>query len=108
MKKRSYETRICEVEHGSFTPLIFSPTGGMANKAYTFYKHLASLLLVKWDEHYAAVMGWIRCCLSLSLLHFSIWCLRASWSSIGSFGCFVLATSVELVQAETGLSSCND
>ena len=32
-KKRLYEARIREVEHSSFTPLIFSATGGMANKA---------------------------------------------------------------------------
>ena len=44
MKKRSYEDRIREVEHSSFTPLIFSATGGMAHEASTFYKRFASLL----------------------------------------------------------------
>ena len=56
MKKRSYEARIREVGHGSFTPLIFSATGGMADKAHVFYRHLASLLSNKWNENYAAVM----------------------------------------------------
>ena len=68
MKKRSYEARIREVEHGSFTPLIFSAMGGMADKAHVFYKRLASLLSDEWNENYAAVMEWIRCCLSFSLL----------------------------------------
>ena len=35
---------IREVEHVTFTPLIFSATGGMADEACAFYKHLASLL----------------------------------------------------------------
>ena len=43
-KKCSYETRICEIEHGSFNQLIFSATGGMTDKAIVFYNHLASLL----------------------------------------------------------------
>ena len=30
-KKRHYEQRVREVEHASFTPLVFSATGGMAN-----------------------------------------------------------------------------
>ena len=30
MKKRSYQTRIREVEHGTFTPLVFSATSGIA------------------------------------------------------------------------------
>ena len=43
-KKRSYECRICEIEHGTFTPLVFSATGGMAVEANIFYKRLASVL----------------------------------------------------------------
>ena len=78
---------------------------GMVDEAYAFYKRLASLLSDKWNENYATVMGWIRCCLSFSLLRSAIRCLRGSWSSASMFGCPVLATSVELVQAETGLSS---
>ena len=88
-------------------PLIFSAMGGMADEAHAFYKYLASLLLDKWNENYAAV-GWIRCCLSFSLLRSAIRCLKGSWSSSGSFGCPVLATSVELVQAKIRFSSSTD
>ena len=62
MKKHFYQARIREVEHGTFTPLIFSVTGGMS----ALYKHLASLLSDRWTEHYAAVMGWLKYCLSFS------------------------------------------
>ncbi|XP_065893485.1 uncharacterized protein [Dysidea avara] len=37
-KKRKYEERIREVEHGSFLPLIFSCTGGMGPLATVVYK----------------------------------------------------------------------
>ena len=71
-KKCSYKTRIREIEDGSFTPLIFSATGGMADEATVFYKHLASLLSNKWDTLYAAAMGWVRCYLSFPLLRSSM------------------------------------
>ena len=65
MKKHSsisYQTQIHEVGHGTFTPLIFSATGGMSDEAYAFYNiRLLSLLSGKWTEQYAAVMGWLRC-----------------------------------------------
>ena len=47
MKKHSYEDRIHEVEHSSFTPLIFSATGVMAHEAH---KRLASLLSERWTN----------------------------------------------------------
>jgi len=40
----------------------------MADEACAFYKRLASLLCDKWPETYAAVIGWLHCCLSFSLL----------------------------------------
>ena len=39
-KRRSYEQRVIEVEHGSFTPLVFAATGGMGPATTTFYKRL--------------------------------------------------------------------
>ena len=35
-KKRSYRQRILEVEHGTFTPLVFSVHGGMGEECKTF------------------------------------------------------------------------
>ena len=37
-KKRAYEQRLLEIEHSTFTPLVFSATGGMARQSTTFYK----------------------------------------------------------------------
>ena len=85
MKKRAYESRLREVEHSTFTPLVFSATGGMSHEATVFYKRLASLLSQKWKEPYAAVLGWIRCHLSFCLLHSAIQCIRGVRSSQGHF-----------------------
>ena len=97
-KKRKYEQRNIEVEHGSFTPLVFSTSGGMGNLASTFYKRLASLLSEKRREAYSSTLGWIRTHLSFSLLRSAIMCVRRARSSIKHVvkGC----DSFDLVVAE--------
>ena len=37
-KRRQYEQRVREVEHGHFTPLVFTTTGGMGDAAGQVYK----------------------------------------------------------------------
>ena len=51
IKWRAYGQRIREVEYASFSPLVFSATGGLAHEATIFYKHLASLLSNKWGDN---------------------------------------------------------
>ena len=82
-KKRAYEQRVREVEHGSFTPLVMSLTGWLGNTASVCYKRLASLISVKRDIPYSSTMAWIRCSLSFSLLRSSIQCIRGARSTIG-------------------------
>ena len=52
IKKRTYEQRVYEMEHASFTPPVPSASGGMASEATTFYKHLTSKLATKQDQSY--------------------------------------------------------
>ena len=78
-KKRAYEQRIREVEHSSFTPLVFSATGGMGKQGSTFY----ALLAEKRNESYSSTLSWIRCLLSFSLLRSAIQCIRGARSSCG-------------------------
>ena len=82
-KKRQYEQRVREIEHASFTPLVLSATGGMANEATVFYKRLASCLATKWDQPYSSTMSWLRCRLTFSLLRSAIQCIRGARSSCG-------------------------
>ena len=80
-KKRAYEERIREVEHGSFTPLIFSAQGGMSKETATMYKRLASLLSSKRSQPYSSTINWIRCRIGFALLRSMITCLRGARSS---------------------------
>ena len=83
LKKRAYEQRVREVEHASFTPLVLSATGGLANEATVFYKRLASCLAMKWDQSYSSTMFWLRCRLTFSLLRSAVQCIRGARSSNG-------------------------
>ena len=80
-KKRQYGQRIREVEHGVFTPLVCSTTGGMGREAATFYKRLANMLTQKRHQPYSTVIGWLRCRLSFTSIRASIMCIRGSRSS---------------------------
>ena len=81
IKKREYAQRVLEVEHGVFTPLIFSTTGGMGREATTFYKRLADKIATKQKTSYSKVMGWLRCRVSFAILRSAILCIRGSRSS---------------------------
>ena len=43
-KKGSYNERIINVERETFTPLVFSTTGGMAPECHKYHKRLAGLI----------------------------------------------------------------
>ncbi len=103
LKKRHYEQRIREVEHSSFTPLVFSTTGGLGPAASTTYKRLASKLSDKWNQPYSSTMGWLRCRLSFSLLRSSIMCIRGARSSAHKFQSD-LAAAVDLAITDSQLS----
>ena len=101
-KKRAYEQRIREVEHSSFTPLVISATGGLANEASTFYKRLASMLATKWDHAYSTTLCWLRCRLAFSLLRSAIQSIRGARSSCGH--AIRIPTAVDLVNLESNIS----
>ena len=79
-KKRAYDQRIRDVEHGSFSPLVFSTSGGMGPTANVVYKRLASMIAQKHDKTYSKTLHWIRCKLNYSLLRSAIMCIRGARS----------------------------
>ena len=82
-KRRRYEQRIQEVEMASFTPLVFSTTGGMSGCTNVFLKRLAYLFSLKKKLNFGNVMAWLRYRLSFSLLRSAIACLRGARSHRG-------------------------
>lgn len=81
-KKRAYEERVREVEHGTFSPLVFSTSGGMGPIATVVYRRIASLIAEKQQQPYSRTLFWLRCKLSFSLLRSAIMCLRGARSSL--------------------------
>ena len=81
-KRRKYNHRIINIEHGSFTPLglIFSSFGGMGTEANRFYNRIAELLSVKRDVNIGEMKNWIRTQISFSLLKSTSLCIRGSRS----------------------------
>lgn len=77
-KCRQYEERIQGVDQGSFTPLVFTTSGGMGARAQCFYARLAEVMAEKKQQPRSSVVAWMRCRLSFSLLRSALVCLRGT------------------------------
>ena len=51
-KKRQYAEIVMEIEQGTFTPLVFLTTGGMADECVKYHNRLAELITNKRGESY--------------------------------------------------------
>ena len=80
-KKLEYAERIVNVDHGSFTPIVFATTGGIGKEGECFLRKLASSISYKDNTTYSATMAWLRCRLSFALLRATVFCLRGARSS---------------------------
>ena len=69
-KKREYNQRIMNLEHGTFTPLVLGTNGGMGLQSQMFIKRLA--------EKIGKVITWIRTRLSFEILRSAVLCVRGS------------------------------
>ena len=49
-----------QVEHGSFTPLVLSATGGMSRECKKFYSRLAEMICKKRKTNYNVTITWIQ------------------------------------------------
>lgn len=74
-KRRKYEARVI-AENGSFTPLVFSTSGGCSPLTSTFMRKLAIKLSEKRAEPYSQVLCWLRTRVTFSLLRSAVMCLR--------------------------------
>ena len=80
-KKREYSSRILNVEQGTFTPLVFSATGGMGRECLMFFKKLSQLISIKRKEELSVVTYGVRCKISFALLQSCLLCIRGSRKS---------------------------
>ena len=75
-KKRKYGQRIVQVEKATFTPLVFSTSGGMAPECTTYHKRVATLISNKTKEDYSKVMNHIRTRVRFSILKSTLVAIR--------------------------------
>ena len=67
-KKKKYNQRIVQIEKATFTPLVFSTTGGMAPECARYHKKVAELIANKTKEDYSKVVSHLRTKLRFTLL----------------------------------------
>ena len=96
-KKRNYNDRILQVEKGSFSPLIFSTTGGMGPECTRFHKRVAELLSAKRGESYPHVMNFIRTRIRFSLLRSTLVAIRGERGRGNRSGVPISELSLNLV-----------
>ena len=77
-KKRTYLDRVLNIEHGTFTPLIFGTNGGSGKEACDFLRILANKMSEKGGEPYATITAWLRAKLSFEILKSALLCIRGS------------------------------
>jgi len=67
-----------EIEQGTFTPLVFSTTGGMAEECRRYHSRLAELLAIQKGEDYSTTIAWVRTKVSFAILRAVLLCLTGS------------------------------
>jgi len=95
-KKRCYNERVLQVEHGTFTPLVFSIYGSMGRECAKFYSRLADMIAEKRNSQKSVVVNWIRTKICFALLRSCLMCLRGSRS-----------VNRNIIQVERNIAVCN-
>ena len=80
-KKRKYNARVLEVERGTFTPLVFSTTGGMGGEAHKLVKRLAERMEMSTGQKYSDAVSFIRKRLRFELLKTTVIAVRGDRGS---------------------------
>ena len=75
-KKREYNARVLNIEKGSFTPVVFSTSGGMGKEAEKLLKQMANKIAIKRDEQYCHVISFLRRRYRFDLLRTCVIALR--------------------------------
>ena len=79
-KKRKYNERVLQVEHGSFTPLVFSTLGGYGREADRAIKQLAERIALNQNANYNKTVTMIRMEIAFSIIKATALCIRGSRS----------------------------
>lgn len=75
-KKTKYLRHVTEVEKATFTPLVFSTSGGQGPEATLFHKKLASLIAKKRNILYSEAIFYVRRRIRFSILRTTLISIR--------------------------------
>ena len=75
-KKRQYNSRVINIEKSTFTPLVFSTSGGMGKECKNLIRRCAYLISNKRGERYADVMSHITTRIRMALLKSTLISIR--------------------------------
>ena len=101
-KKREYNDRILQIEHGSFTPLVFSTFGGMSVECSNLYNKVAEKIAEKRDIASSMAKAWIRTKISFCLLRTTNLCIRGSRTKLGESE-HLRDTNIRLATTNSGI-----
>ena len=73
-KKRKYNSRVTEIEQGTFIPLVFTTTGGMADECLRYHSRLTELLSAKKQESYTTTISLVRAKVTFAILRSALLC----------------------------------
>ena len=102
-KKREYMQRVLDIEHASFTPLVFGTNGGMGSECQKFVSALANKLAVKQNEDYAVIISWLGVRLSIEITRSTLLCIRGSRTPFRTRDADI-ATDFRLNNIESGIA----
>ena len=77
-KKTDYNSRVVRVEHGSFTPIVFSSCGGAGVETSKFISRLIEKTAEKKNLVQSVVANYVRTKVSFELVKSQVACLRGS------------------------------
>ena len=77
-KKKAYNQRIIQLEHGTFSPLVFSVYGGSGRETEHVIRTLCTKVARKRNLQYSQVINWFRTKISIELVKGAILCIRGS------------------------------
>ena len=75
-----YNERVIRVEHGTFTPIVFSSCGGNGFETGVFMSKLIDKLAEKKDMDQSVVANYVRTKVSFELVKSQVRCVRGSRS----------------------------
>ena len=79
-KKDKYNDRVIQIEHGSFTPVVLSSSGGFGREGSCFVSRLIDKIAEKQGTEKSLVANYVRSKVSFELVRAQVACIRGSRS----------------------------